>query len=639
MCGFVGVLDKSGDARGWAAKLTAATDALAHRGPDDRGEWVQGPLCLGFRRLSILDLTAAGHQPMLSADGDWAVVFNGEIYNFIELRRELQAKGVVFRSDSDTEVLVEALATWGVQCLDRCNGMWAILAWHRPTRTLHACRDPWGIKPLFVTEQPGWIGFASEIKALTVLGAELGGVDPVAARRFLDDAALDVDARTMFAGVRRLAPGVLYRYRDGHALAPQPYGDGTALVDVPRFGEGDAGEAAYIDAFRTAFLDAVRLRLRADVDIGTCLSGGLDSTAISCAAARILAVVAQANSGGERVTACRHAFTAQLREFDESRYIEAVIAQTGAKWHVTVAEDSLIQAKAPGFFAAHDEPVHSLTPMAGYLVMGLAAEAGVHVLLNGQGADELLAGYTSTQLPYLRSLLREEGVGYAARQAIAEAGNVPDGLKLLARAQAGRTMRSLPSRFEAALRRHRFAARAGDGFVAQAGPLGPAHIPERPPSDALQAALDDSTRHSPLPLFLRIEDTNSSAFSIEARLPFLDPAVVAMARAAPARLLRRDGSNKYLLRRILPGLVPDIVWQRQDKMGFPVPYARWLRGPLRAMMTDTLSETRLRRRGWYAAAPIARAVDVFLHGSGPMPMPLLRVFLLERWARDHLPGS
>jgi asparagine synthase (glutamine-hydrolysing) len=633
MCGFVGLLDREGAAQGQAQRLQRGCDALTHRGPDDEGAWFDGPIGLGFRRLSILDLTPAGHQPMVSANGEWAIVFNGEIYNYIELARDLRQHGVVFRSHCDTEVLVEALAHWGPRCFERFNGMWAVLAWHRPSQTLFACRDPWGIKPLFVAEDAGTVAFASEIKGLRAMGCVLGDVDAVAARRFLDNAELDTDTRTLFGQVHRLQPGVMHRYRHGRLLDARPYGDGADALDVPGFPDDERGEADFVEAFRSAMLDSVRIRLRADVDVGTCLSGGLDSTTIACAAAQFL--------DQDDVTTCRHAFTALLPEFDESRYIRSVVEQTGAEWHVTVASDAQVRDRLEGFFRAHDEPVHSLSALAGYLVMGLASDAGVKVLLNGQGSDEALAGYTSAVLPFLRSVLREDGLRYGFRQAVQEAGGSRvRGMELVMRAHAGRLARALPQPMEALLR-HALplvGARETELVLAD-GPLGMRQQRLHPPTDSLNSALADQVGRSPLPLYLRIEDANSSAFSLESRLPFLDPTVIALARAAPARMLRRGGLNKYLLRRILPGLVPDIVWQRREKMGFPVPHARWFRGPLREILTETLSEDRLRKRGWYHPKPVIDQVQQFLGDpTHPFPPRLLRLFLLERWAREQLDG-
>lgn len=633
MCGIASIFDLQGDASRFADAVQRGADAVRHRGPDDGGLYVDGPVALGFRRLAIIDLTAAGHQPMASKDGAWVVVFNGELYNYRQLREELEQLGVRFTGESDTEVLVEALAQWGENCFERFNGMWALLAWHRETQTLLACRDPWGIKPLFLSGYVGqWVGFSSEIKGLRAMGCRLGGVDGVAARRFLDAGELDVDQRTMFSNVSRLRPGFIYRFRAGHAYTVTPYADGTDRAQVPKFQDSAAGEEVFIEAFRNAFVESVQLRLRADVDVGTCLSGGLDSTAIACVAARSLDVA------GART--CRHAFTALLPEFNESAYIRPVIERTGAEWHVTVGSDAQILDRLPAFFHTHDEPVHSLSAMAGFLVMGLAGEAGVKVLLNGQGSDEALAGYASSVLPYLRTILREDGIGHGVAQAMAEGGGAASAVGLLLRAKAGLITRKLPVSLEAMMRRpvRSFGGGAAHtDLVREDGPLGPSQHRARPPTDNLQSALIDQVFRSPLPLYLRIEDANSSAFSLESRLPFLDPTVIAMARAAPARMLRRGGLNKYLLRRILPGLVPDVVWQRRDKMGFPVPHARWFRGPLREALTETLAADRLHRRGWYNVKAVTRKVESFLADpTAPFPAELLRLFLMERWAREHL---
>ncbi len=635
MCGLVGVIDREGNARRLEPAVRRAAAAMVHRGPDDDGFWFDGPVGLGFRRLSILDLSSGGHQPFHSQNGEWSVVFNGEIYNFIELAEILAKSGVQLHTSCDTEVLVEALALWGPRAFERFNGMWAVLAWHHPTQTMYACRDPWGIKPLFVCDEGGWIAFASEIRALRAAGCKHDGVQAETARQFLDLGRLDASHRTMYQGIDRLEPGWLYAWRGTRPMQRVRLADGTQAVDVPHYDPSPAGEATFQEGFRAALLNAVRIRLRADVDVGTCLSGGLDSTTIACAAARFL--------GAERVKTCRHAFTALMPEFDETRFIDAVIAQTGAEWHTTIAADDQLTQTASAFFLAHDEPVHSLSPLAGYLVMGLAAKARVKVLLNGQGADELLAGYNSTVGPFLRSVVAQEGAQVALAEAVAEAGSRRAGALLLARTMASSLARATTSQADVWARQlglpgAEFATLSP--FVRRNGPLGAAAVALSPTSHSLAVALQDQVERSPLPLYLRIEDANSSAFSLESRLPFLDPAVVAYAHAAPARLLRRGGLNKYLLRSILPGLVPDIVAQRRDKMGFPVPNERWLSGPLREMVLDTLSPDRLRARGWYDVDAVLTARDALLNHTASAPSAHLRsIFLLERWARDHLDAS
>lgn len=627
MCGLVGMLDRGGHARRFAPQLEAATQAIAHRGPDDDGFYYSGPVGLGFRRLSILDLTSAGHQPMRSADAAWTLVFNGEIYNFIELRRELESAGCTFRSESDTEVLVEAIATWGLRALERCNGMWALLAWHEPSQTLYAARDPWGIKPLYMAKDGPTIVLASEIHALRAFGCPLGQLDEGLASHFIARSDLDVCERTFWGAVTRLKPGRVFAFRDGQLAANWPYADGTDLVDVPWTDGGAQRDGEYIEAFREALMTSIRLRLRSDVPIGTCMSGGLDSTAITCVAANFLS--------GERSSPCRFAFTALLPEFDEKEYIEATLAQSRAIWRTAVCDDAQLLEHVEHFFRVHAEPVHSLSAFAGFLVMGIAAREGVKVLLNGQGADELLAGYSSTALPYLRTIAHDQGLrsAYIAARHEFGVGSAASGPML--RAMLGVAAQSMPTSVQ----------RAGRSLRVQVASNIPVlnKVPDPQLCASAEAAnflpqnlLDQQTR-SPLPLYLRVEDANASAYSLESRLPFLDPALIALARSAPASLLRREGWTKYLLRESLRGVIPERVRARRDKMGFPVPSARWWRGPLAPLVREVMTPERLARRGLYDTQRVMHAFEALMAG-GPLPGWLDRTIMFEMWAARQLDG-
>ena len=631
MCGLVGWVGDTSAVAGDGpplAEIRAAMDSIVHRGPDDQGIYAEPGVVLGFRRLSILDLTPAGHQPMTSPDGTWTLVFNGEIYNYLELAAELRALGATLSGHGDTEVLVTALQYWGPRALERCNGMWAVLAWHGPSQTLYAARDPWAIKPLFQLHDSRGVWFASEIKALRASGRHLGDANAEVLCRFIDTGALDDGVETCLTHVERLVPGVLYRFQGGRQVGAEPYADGTANVLSPRLFADGHTDAEFIAVFRHAFLRSVHLRLRADVPVGASLSGGLDSSAVLCAAARRLDEVGSST--------CRRAFTALIPEFDESVYIRDVIAQTGASWHVTEAADASIEQLAPTFLRMTDEPVHSLAPLAGFLVMDLAARHGVKVILNGQGADELMGGYQSYSVPSIRSYLAEEGLSAAWTHAQAESGGKRRAALDMVRAEAAQVLRHFP---EVDRRVRKRPSNAGN----QAGRLLPASselrkIPARSDSltgGSLQEALHHSLTRALLPLYLRIEDQNSAAFSIEARLPFLDPAVVALSRRAPARLLRRDGLGKVLLRSILPGLVPDSVWQRLDKLGFPVPTQKWLRGPMRQLVLSALDPAKLRRRNWYDLAEVDRQRAALLAG-GTVGPAMVRLILVELWMDNSL---
>lgn len=626
MCGLVGWVADSAVAAAQAppaAQVRAAMDAIVHRGPDDQGIFVDPAVALGFRRLSILDLTAAGHQPMTSPDGTWTLVFNGEIYNYLELAEELRGLGAHVSGHGDTEVLAVALQLWGPRALERCNGMWALLAWHAPTQTLYAARDPWGIKPLFWLRDHRGLWFASEIKALRAAGCDLGNANTTVIGRFIASGVLDDGVETCLTAVERLVPGVLYRIQGGQQVSATVYADGTANEVTPRLFDDGHTDGEYIDAFRAAFLRSVHLRLRADVPVGASLSGGLDSTAVLCAAARRLDEVGSST--------CRLAFTALIPEFDESMYIRPVIAQTGAEWHVTEAADASIQQLAPRFLTITDEPVHGLAPLAGFLVMDLAARHGVKVILNGQGADELMAGYQSYNVPSIRSYLAEAGLAAAWKHAQAEAGDKRRAALDLVRAETAAVLRHWPS-IDRRVRNWPTAESTETGKLLSAeSDL----LDTRPrvggfAGGTLQEALRHSFSRALLPLYLRIEDQNSSAFSIEARLPFLDPGVVALARRAPVRLLRSGGLGKILLRSILPGLVPPPVWQRRDKLGFPVPTQRWLRGPMRTQVLSALDPAKLKRRNWYNVAEVLRQRDALLAGR-TVSAAMVRLILVELW--------
>jgi asparagine synthase (glutamine-hydrolysing) len=631
MCGLLGVSWRSpgGSAQvGEAAlsvRLTRGLDAIAHRGPDDAGTFLAPGGALGFRRLSILDLTVAGHQPMTARDNSWVVVFNGEIYNFVELAEELAATGSVFSGTSDSEVLVEALRVWGTDCFARFNGMWAVLAYEVRTQTLYATRDPWGIKPLYASVGPYGTWFASEIKALVSLGCPVGEPNLSVLLPFLTGGEIDGHLTTAYTGVERLEPGVLYSYRGGHCVQESLAAKVDQGHEAPPLPDNGAGDDAYVSAFRQALENAVKLRLRADVPIGASLSGGLDSTAVLCIASQQLDAV--------RAAHCRHAFTTLIPEFDESRYIQAVIHQTRADWHVTVATDEALRDNVDLFFRMHDEPIHSLGPLAGFLVMRLAHEAGVKVLLNGQGADELLAGYNSSIIPALRDRFAQEGLAKAWREACAEAPHRRDAARLLVHAEASRMAQPFLATIDAVRRTFGAYGNLDTAFVASRHRK--SSIPAMPARGlGLQDVLHDNLRRAPLPLYLRLEDQNSSAFSLEARLPFLDPGIVSLAQHAPARLLRGGGLNKLLLRKVLPGLVPDIVHQRRDKMGFPVPHDRWIRGPLRDMTLRLLNPQRLRERDWYDVPAIVAARDRVLAG-GPLPPGFVRLLTTEGWFSSH----
>lgn len=555
-------------------------ETIRHRGPDDEG-LLDDPLAtLGFRRLSILDLSAHGHQPMASADGRYAIVFNGEIFNYLELRAQLQALGHRFESTGDTEVVLHAYAAWGPGCLARLNGMWAFVIVDRVRRVLFGARDRFGIKPLFHWTDGRQTLLASEIKAIRASGLYRTEIDLNLAADYVVDGRLDQTQRTLFKGIEQVPPAHAFEIEQDGRYRQWPY---WKLEDYPEKEPGDP-----VERFATLFEDAIALHMRSDVPVGVHLSGGLDSTSIACAAARVRATA--------RAQGSLMAFSFVDREFDETRFIEDTIASTGATPVRLQTSAEQVWDDLPRVLAYQDEPVHSLTAVVSYQLMALTAQHGIRVILNGQGADETMGGYPSYFRDGWVSELLQRGLPAAWREVAryaAARGEPAQRLfgNLLLHVLKSR-LRVSPAYRRVAMGRN-LAARRNLGWVRpEFAALASGH-PEYTEPD-LRSMLIRSIRHDPLPLYLRIEDRNSMAHSIEARVPFLDHRLVEFEMSL-GRAWKLDGElNKVLLRRAMRGRIPDSVQQRKEKMGFPTPTARWVGGALHAKFYDRLSQLRPR---------------------------------------------
>ncbi|MCW5787617.1 MAG: asparagine synthase (glutamine-hydrolyzing) [Nitrospira sp.] len=578
-------------------------DSLFHRGPDDSGIYLDASVGMGFRRLSILDLSEAGHQPMVTADQQYVLVFNGEIFNYVELRAELITLGYEFRSSGDSEVLLAAYREWGRECLAKLNGMWAFVIYDRRRRCLFGSRDRFGVKPLYVSRVDGVVQFASEIKALRASGYLRTGINWKTAAAFLLEGRLDSQAETFYEGIEEIPPGSGFEVGlDGtwqqwlfwslESLSP-------TIVENPA------------DTFADLFEDSVRIRMRSDVPVGVCLSGGLDSTAIICAAAR------QQGEGGARSREALQAFCYMAKEFDESRYIADTLAQTHAQLRQLETSPSELWSDLQKLLWFQDEPVHTMTAVVGYQLMRLAASHGIRVVLNGQGADETIAGYSSYFQDYWVSLIQRGRVGDAWR-AITEYSQAHGGSasqrfkEAVVRcvswklhkvhayrnwAQARRQARLRENRWYS----HELLSYAGSGAAAT-------------PVATLSHALKQSIVSAPLPLYLRIEDRNSMAHSVEARLPFLDYRLVSFVCGLPDEWKVRGPWNKYVLREGMRGRMPESVRGRVDKMGFPTASKKWFAHDLYEPLRDVLASQTVRERGIYNAKVIL--ADLERHRKG-----------------------
>jgi asparagine synthase (glutamine-hydrolysing) len=589
---------------------------LDHRGPDGDGSFADQGVALGFRRLAIIDLSDAGMQPFGSDDGALQLLHNGEIYNYRELRRELEARGHSFRSQTDTEVVVRAYEEWGDRCVERFNGMWAFALWDGRKRRLFCSRDRFGVKPFYYSWERERFAFASELKAFAAAASPEPHLPAV--RDYLEQGYVEHTNDTFFAGIRKLPPA--------HSLVVDERGLRTERYWSlePR----DAPDNA-ADTVRELFLDAVRLRLRSDVPVGTCLSGGIDSSAIVCAVDHLLRTEAEnARPVGDR----QRTFTAFFDErgFDERPYAEAVVERTRSQPHwVTFDERELVDV-LPSIVRAQDEPFGSTSIVAQWFVMRAAKQAGLTVMLDGQGADETLAGYHGYFGPFFADLLRqgqlrELGAELRAYRTLHGAG-VGTAAVALARP-------FLPERVRWAARGR---LKGGAALV----------HPDLPPSTVdhangygggyLRRQMHLILTRRGLPELLHYEDRNSMAHSLEARVPFLDYRLVELLFSLGSGDLIERGRTKAVLRRALGDLLPPVVRDRVDKLGFVTPEAAWLRNGLGELAADVFASREFSERGFVDAAAARRSLARHRSGERAAGFELWRALCVELWAREYL---
>ncbi len=616
MCGICGIAELGRPAQ--TSVVGTMADRLAHRGPDGSRVWGGDGCALGFRRLAILDLSEAGMQPFASPDGGLKLVHNGEIYNYRELRRELEAHGHVFRTGTDTEVLLAAYVEWGEACVERFVGMWAFAIWDVERGRLFASRDRFGIKPFYYRLAGTRLVFASEPKAFLADPETRLEPNPVAVAEYLTQSYLDHTEETFFAGLHRLPPA--------HSLVFDR--DGLRVRRYWRLEPGDAPPGDAADAVREAFLDSVRVHLRSDVPIGSCLSGGIDSSAVVGSVAHLLRTSADdAVAVGPR----QRTFTAYFEDagFDERPYAEAVVGATGAEPHWITFDDRQLLADLPRIVAGQDEPFGSTSMVAQWYVMRAAKEAGLTVMLDGQGGDEVFGGYRAFvgarladllaggKLPALASELRAFADVHS-RAALATTLARPFAPEALTRAVRART-RGSAQLLHPDLR----------GLAAAD------HVNGSAFSERLRRHQELLLTRRGLPELLRYEDRNSMAHSLEARVPFLDHRLVELAFSLPGGELIRRGRTKDVLRRALADLLPASVAARRDKLGFVTPEKRWFRGALGDFAEEVFASPELERRGFVDAAALRR-LERHRRGEVDAGMELWRALNLELWAREYL---
>lgn len=569
MCGIAGGFWRE-DAPRVEERLLSALDLMRHRGPDDSGhETVRdaaGVVAIGQNRLSIIDLSYRGHQPMLSEDAGLAIVFNGEIYNYRELREELRAAGRVFRSESDTEVLLAAWAEWGQECLPRLEGMFAFAVHDRRRHKLTCVRDAFGIKPFFYAMDDKGMQFASEQPALLALRGKPSCPDLQRAYDYLVHGDYDSQERTFIDGVRHLLPGALLEID----LRSKRWAEPKTWWSAPTKQRSELSFTDAVEAVREKFLHNIKLHLRSDVPLGAALSGGIDSSAVVCGIRHI----------EPDIPIHTFSYIAEGSSVSEEKWVDLVNEATGATAHKVKATADDLARDLDRIVSVQGEPFGSTSIYAQYCVFRLAREKGITVTLDGQGADELLAGYQG--YPGQRLLSLFESGRYGAMHGFASRwAQWPDRSYLQAWKYLGRSVfpDELYARARKMLGRDFRPAWLKTDLLRDAGITFREVRPALQPTNKGRRVVEELARSLQvrgLPQLLRHGDRNAMAFSIESRVPFLTIPMTDLLLSLPESYLISDaGETKHVFRAAMRGIVPDAILDRRDKIGFATPERDW----------------------------------------------------------------
>lgn len=626
MCGIAGVISLDGS-RIDRKLLERMTEVQEKRGPDDQGMWTKNSVGFGHRRLSIIDLSDAGHQPMTSLDGKFTITYNGEMYNYVELRQELKDLGHDFFSKSDTEVILKAYEVWGNSCVDRFIGMWAFAIWDDVKKELFCSRDPFGIKPFFYMQKKSTFFFASDIRALLLVGNDAKDPDWTYLISQLSYLRFSRDNETFYRQIRSLRPATNLVIKNGN-LRFEKYWD----ISLPEI-RGNYDYENPLETFRTLFTDSVRIHFRSDVPVGVCLSGGLDSSSIVAVASTSL--------------------DARLKTFSidypdsawsEGEFIDEINAMyrcdaikstpEGAQDYIDTLDQMVM---------SHGEPNQGIGVYSQWKVMELAS-GQVKVLLDGQGADELLAGYPYFYETYISYLIRSLKLVKAYFEYRA--------YRPYASTHFGRNIVSKSFPKLADIYRMVLGKAGSQDFLNALHPeLKSTVFPSTDQiatdnlflidrdtgysspqfDDPLAEHLYETITKNLLQSLLYFEDRNSMAFSLESRVPFLDKRLVEFCLGLLPEHRLDSGFTKVILRKSLNDLLPEAVALRRDKKGFPTPLSFWLKGPLMKQVKNLLLDDRVSARKVLNMPVIEKKLDAHYKGIADHTVEIFNWITLELW--------
>ena len=623
MCGIIVALEQG--KRVDVPLFERMRDQLYHRGPDNGGLWTDasGAVAFGHRRLAILDTSEAGNQPMVRGDGRYVLVFNGEIYNFIELKKTLEQMGHHFQSGSDTEVLLEALIAWGDEALAKLNGMFAFAFWDNKHRKLLVARDRFGEKPLFYATPPGGVLLlASEMKALLPDPRISNTVNEHVLETYVNGGYYESEEATFFKDILRFPAATAIRFDENGAV------ERKWRYWIPDYENVDH-DISFPEAkkrFGELLRKSIQMRLRADVPVGSSLSGGLDSSAI-------VGLIHQSLSEGG-VVGNQGTFSARFEEdptISEGPYIDEVIKGIGFPGYSVEPDSQSLMKESAALHWHQEEPFLSASIYLQWCVARLAAENNTTVLLDGQGADEALGGYQfyfqTRQLDLLdtkrvfrlfletykfSSRLRKAASGYADSK----------------RRFNDNIAHSIPSLFVRLF-----------NTVPPSGVDAPVGIPVERPGGRVRHQMAQAMQYNCLPQLLRYADRNSMAFSRESRLPFLDYDLIDFCISLPDDFFFNDGWQKYILRETTKAYVPDSIRWRADKVGYAAPLDIWMRGALKQWGEERIFEGRVRDVPGYDEKNLRTLWDQHQNTESNNSWALWKMISLNEWLDLNAKGS
>ncbi|HBE42681.1 MAG TPA: asparagine synthase (glutamine-hydrolyzing) [Bacteroidales bacterium] len=662
MCGISGIVSPGNFD---AEEIILMNSAIRHRGPDDEGfllldaqrnlhiaggkdtpsgswgsKFAYSPgeriqdltnekciLAIGHRRLSILDLSDAGHQPMSSSDGRYWIAFNGEIYNYLDIKNELRRTGHHFITRTDTEVILAAYAEWGEKCLEKLAGMWAFAIYDTILGEIFLARDRYGIKPLYYWFSPnGSFYFASEIKQFTLCKGWAARMNPERGYDYLAYSFTDHTDETMFAGVFQLPSGSCYR----SAIYDLKQDINGRITNYKWYSQlrkpftGTFSDAT--EVFRELFEKSVREHLSADVPVGTALSGGLDSSSIVCEVNRILRI------DGKSELQKTFSSCAADERYDEKKWMDIVINHTSVDAHLIYPQLQEAIDSTPDLIWYQDEPYQSQSAFLGYSVFGLAKKNGVKVLLNGQGADEYLGGYGQFAAARYANMVRQLRIS-------ALLNDINKLRKVRNISKSTLSKHILYHLIPANIRKRALTLTSSADEVKKMIDIGKLNITDNHPYEIIPVKMNSIpeisehlTFYSTLPKYLRWEDRNSMAHSVEARVPFLDHRLVEFAYSLPEDFLEKDGVTKRVMREAMGNLLPEKIKNRKDKMGFTTPEEMWVKREKPDFFKGKIAEA-ISVTGGIINNEALSYFDKIVVGEVPFDFTYWRLILFSEWVK------